>query len=402
MGRRPGVAPLPAAMVLVVTAAAVAWVAHAGGGSASAGAAGTWERAPTPPLGPRERAVGVWTGREAIVFGGAGPPFYPPDWDGPTVEPPPLRDGAAFDPRTASWRSIAPAPLGIDFATAVTVGASVYVSVPRRHRSFASRRVVLAYRIEGDRWERLPSPPARGHLQLVAAGERLVAFAARARTGPPGYVLGSGQRAWRPLPDDPFARRWPRGLFWNGRSLVLITTVPLGPDALGRPLARAATLRPGARSWRVLPDSKDVLYGRLQWVRAGSKLVSPELDEGSGRFRWGRPLGGILDPERGTWSDLPELPEAFDFEFGTGVLTRRLGTYSYPHGWVLDMAAGRWLLIPRLPTGWRFQLGGATAVGMNRKLLAFGGPRYGRNERGRLVNEAWIWSPPPAEHRRRS
>lgn len=32
---------------------------------------------------------------------------------------------------------------------------------------------------------------------------------------------------------------------------------------------------------------------------------------------------------------------------------------------------------------------------MNRKLLAFGGPRYGRNDRGRLVNEAWIWSPPP-------
>lgn len=131
MGRRPGVAPLPAAVVLVVTAAAVAWVAHAGGGYASAGAAGTWERAPTPPLGPRERAVGVWTGREAIVVGGAGPPFYPPDWDGPTVEPPPLRDGAAFDPRTASWRSIAPAAGGCSFRGSRPAGGSSSAEPPR-------------------------------------------------------------------------------------------------------------------------------------------------------------------------------------------------------------------------------------------------------------------------------
>jgi hypothetical protein len=385
------VAPLPVAVVLVVTAAVAAYAA---GSSSSEGGAGSWERAPTPPLSAREDALGVWTGREAIVFGGDGPPFYPPTWEGTVDETPPLRDGAAYDPRTRSWRPIAPAPVGVHLGTAVVAGGRVYVSVPIRPGGFASRRILLAYRIGEDRWERLPSPPARGYVQLVAAGERLVVFGARSRAGPPGYVLRSGERAWRPLPDDPFPRRWPRGLFWNGRRLVLITTVPLGPDAQGRPLARAATLRLSARRWRRLPDSKDVLYGQLQWVRVGSRLVSPELDDGSGRFRWGRPLGGILDPERGVWSDLPELPATFDFEFGSGVLTRTLGTYQFPHGWVLDMAAGRWLLIPRLPTGWGFEWGGATAVGMNRKLLAFGGPRYGRNKRGRLVNEAWIWSPP--------
>jgi hypothetical protein len=400
MGRRPGVAPLPAVVVLVVTAAAVALVAYAAGSSSSAGAAGSWERAPAAPLSAREDALGVWTGREAIVFGGSGPPYYSPGWEGPTVERPPLRDGAAFDPRTRTWRPISPAPVGVHLGTAVFAGGSVYVSVAMPPGGFASRRVLVAYRVEDDRWERLPSPPARGHVQLVAAGERLVAFRARPRPGPPGYLLRKGERAWRPLPDDPFPRRWPRGLFWNGRRLVLITTVPLGPDAQGRPLARAATLRLHARRWRKLPDSGDVLYGHLRWVRVGSRLVSSELEDGSGEFRWGRPVGGILDPERGVWSDLPELPATFGFEFGTGVLTRTLGTYQFPHGWVLDMARHEWLLIPRLPTGWGFEWGGATAVGMNRDLLAFGGPRYGRRGRGRLVNEAWIWSPPAAAAQR--
>jgi len=99
---------------------------------------------------------------------------------------------------------------------------------------------------------------------------------------------------------------------------------------MNRLLARAATLELGARRWRRLPDSHSVLYGRLFWVRVGHRLVSPWLGDGSPHYQWGRPLGGILDPEKGIWSDLPDPPERSKYEFGTGVVTRTRGHYSFP------------------------------------------------------------------------
>jgi hypothetical protein len=42
--------------------------------------------------------------------------------------------------------------------------------------------------------------------------------------------------AGRPAPAEA-----PRGLYWNGSRLVLISSVPLGRDGMNRPLARAAT-----------------------------------------------------------------------------------------------------------------------------------------------------------------
>jgi hypothetical protein len=368
----------------VAVLAAVGTIPVAGCGSADSQRterAGSWREAPAPPLSAREWAVGVWTGREALVIGGNDGPVYAPNYDGPTVETPPRRDGAAFNPRTRSWRPIADAPIGIENSSGVAVGGSVYIGVPADpERPTVSPTRLLAYRIDRDRWDSPPPPPKRAY-SLVVADDRLIAFGGRPRTGPPGYVLRRDGRSWRPLPADPLPRKPPRGLYWNG---------------LNRPLARAATLELGARRWRRLPDSHSVLYGRLFWVRVGHRLVSPWLGDGSPRYHWGRPLGGILDPERGIWSDLPDPPERSKYEFGTGVVTRTRGHYAFPHGLVLDTTRNRWILLPALPTGWGFEIGGATVVSMGRNLLAFGGPRFPRgSEGGRLVNDAWVWSPPP-------
>jgi hypothetical protein len=186
-------------------------------------------------------------------------------------------------------------------------------------------------------------------------------------------------------------------IVWSGRRLVLIGFDPAADRADNPPLARAATLRLGDGAWRRLPDSDHVLWGHGFWVRVGDRLVSPELGTGDERYSFGRPYGGILDPERGKWSELPNVPEPTKergTEFGTGVVTRSRLVGGIPTLLVLDMTGGDWIRVPRLwgdrsaPQGW-------TGVNTRRKLILFGGARFNRRHpEGVLLKDAWIWTPP--------
>jgi len=117
-----------------------------------------WRRLPTSPLAPRSEAVTAWTGKEVLVWGGQthgsltafGDEFsdgalYDPArdtwrpmaawplaprygaravwtgtrfvvWGGASAEagedPPPLADGAAYDPSSNHWAKMSPGPLG--------------------------------------------------------------------------------------------------------------------------------------------------------------------------------------------------------------------------------------------------------------------------------------------------
>jgi hypothetical protein len=365
-------------------------------GSGRVGAAGSWQRLPDPPLSPREQAVGVWTGREALIFGGSDAPPTPPGASGGSPgRKPPLRDGAAFDPRSRSWRRIAAAPVPIEpiSPTAVARG-SVYVAVPRNPGSRDTRMDLIAYRLRADRWERIPSPPRRNY-SLIGIGHRLLAAGPGRGPVPLSlFALGPNERRWLELPRPPM-----HGTFtWTGRRLVVIGFDPAARDARNPPLARAATLKLGDDQWRRLPDSDHVLWGHGFWVRVGHRLVSPELGTGNTDYDFGRPYGGILDPERGVWSELPNVPEPddeFGSEFGTGVLTRTRLVGGLPNLLVLDMTRGDWVRVPRLWPGHSAPLY-STSVNTRRKLLIFGGARFNRpHPEGQLLNDAWLWTPPP-------
>jgi hypothetical protein len=373
-----------AAGALAIAALAAPSVAH-----------GAWRELPQAPLSPREAAVGVWTGREALVLGGSDSAPCPPNAGCRAATVPPLREGAAYDPRTRSWRRIADAPVAFDFANAVRVRRRVYVVTPGNDTRPGSPPAALAYDIRRDRWRRLPTPPApQRNYSLVAAGRRVVVHGFL--LGPsdsPGYVLARGGRAWRPLPPAPLPNNG-QALVWSGRELIAIRSAYVGRDLSRPPLARAAAYSFRTGRWRRLPDSETVLFGH-GWVRVGRRLVSPALGTGDGEYRWGRPHGGILDPERGTWSDLPNPPAVGPSVFGTGVLTRARGHYSSLGGWVLDMTRERWLEIPRLDRQ-RSGIFGRTIADAGRGLLAFGGARFGRRAPdGGLLDDAWLWTPPP-------
>lgn len=382
----------------VVSLVAVAGLSLAGcgfGGSDTAEPAGSWRQAPAAPLSPREQAFGIWTGREALVVGGSDAPPCPPGAACGRLDTAPLRDGAAFNPRTRSWRRITDAPVGFDFAEGAVVGGTVFVATPGSEARPGAPSAMLAYRVDRDRWRRLPSPPdpKRNHT-LLAAGDRLVVYdRGGGRREPPGYVLRRGGRSWRALPPDPLPNTHPQSMAWTGRELVLVGSAHVGRKAAEPPLARAAALRVGAGRWRRLPDSETILYG-YHWVRVGPRLINPALGDGGGEYRWGRPHGGILDPARGLWSDLPNPPAAGPSEFGVGVLTRTRGHYFSAHGWVLDTSRDRWSRIPRLGPN-RTHIGGRTVTSAGRQLIVFGGARFDRTAPGgRLLDTTWIWSPP--------
>ena len=364
------------------------------GGSAEIRAVGSWQRLPDAPLSPREAAMGVWTGREVLILGGSGDTPTPPGAGSSRKPKPPLRDGVAFSPRTRSWRPIAPAPIGLEsfFPTAV-VRRSVYIAVPRNPGVRHTRMDLLKYRPQANRWERLPSPPRRNYTLVGVAGRLLAAGPERGPVPLSLFQFERRARRWRELPRPPM-----RGaITWNDRRLVIIGFDPAADHFPNPPLARAATLRFGDAAWRRLPDSDHVPWGHGFWVRVGTRLVSPELGIGNERYSFGRPYGGILDPERGIWSELPNVPEPSEergTEFGTGVLTRDRLVGGIPNLLVLDTARDDWIRVPRLwrDRDWRQS---PTLVNTRRALIAFGGARWNRaHPDGELLKDAWIWTPP--------
>ena len=368
----------------LAAAAAVPFVAGASGGSS----AGGWQSVPRGPLSPREGALGLWTGSEVLVVGGSDTSPCPPSAGCLPVSDPPLADGAAYDPVRRSWRRIAGAPAGFEFATGAVVGRRAYFLGDNSPARRGPARVMLAYRIGADRWRRL-RPPARDRrvsYRLLGAGSRLLAFGGG--RGHPPFKLLAGSR-WRRLPPDGLGHGNGRMLAWSGRELVALTC---GPSDGSTPcLLRAAVFDFAARTWRRLPDSEIQMAGGIWWGDGQGRIVNPLLgsSDGGAVNGWGRsyPNGGVLDVQGGSWGALPNPPSANEWE-GTGVLTPAGAEYGAAQGYVLDLASSTWLRIPPLAYAQS-----RTVVAAGRDLFAFGGARFDDRGRGRLLGTARIWSP---------
>jgi hypothetical protein len=78
-----------------------------------------WRRLPPVPVGLAD-AIGAWTGRELVVFGGVSSPGHP------GVGYTRLR-GAAYDPVTDRWRVLSPSPLPAPVFSGVWTGRELVV-----------------------------------------------------------------------------------------------------------------------------------------------------------------------------------------------------------------------------------------------------------------------------------
>ncbi|GAA0433675.1 hypothetical protein Aca07nite_01680 [Actinoplanes capillaceus] len=340
-----------------------------------------WTALPKSPLSPREAVLGLWTGREVLLIGGSDAAPCPPSASC-VGDPTPLTDGAAFDPATDRWRKIADSPVPLTGGEGAVIDGTAYVLPP-------DGGGLLAYRIDGDVWARLPVPFGGGY-HLLAAGDRLVAYlGSEEYGGGKDFIFDPRTATWSALPVDPLSPAFNRAMAWSGSELVLFDQELVPNPGSGKPaLTRAATLDLAAGSWRRLPDSE--ILGTGPWLAAGGELVSPILDSADGGEvdGWGRsyPYGGSVAPATGAWSDLPK-PPAGDV-YSAGARTDSTAVYFGSGGLVLDTTTGTWQRVPAIPGG---DVTHRTVVAAGVRMLVFGGASFGATPT--VVDDAWIWAP---------
>jgi len=183
----------------LVAAAAGALIGRATKSGEEAGSAPTWQTLPTAPIVGRLGPGAVWTGTEMIIWGGAA--------RSGTIER--EYEGAAYNPATSTWRTIAPSPPGVQ----------------------------------------------GGGTGVVWTGNEIVVWASNSPDGPVGAaVYDLSTDSWRRLPSGPLGKREGYSSAWTGKELIVVGG-SLG-DTLAKPVA--AALEPQIGSWRLLPALNEV------------------------------------------------------------------------------------------------------------------------------------------------
>ncbi len=225
----------PAPVVVWTGAELIAW---GGGCCGDFNATGTayrpstnrWRRLPTSPLAGRQQAAAVWTGTEMVIVGGFADRTFP---DGVTRSVT-FRDGAAYNPRTNTWRKLPQMPAGRRAAAVVWTGRDVLVvggwkPVVSDTATVAPAAVGLfAYRPATNRWRLLqPLPRGRFGAATVWTGSRLIVAGGtvvrRSKEVATTSVLSFDPRrnAWSALATMPGPRRNDAAAVWTGRTLIV-------------------------------------------------------------------------------------------------------------------------------------------------------------------------------------
>ena len=383
--RRMGVRMRSRRRLVVGAAAAVAVVLAVGGtlvgtGRVSVGPShgrGSWREVPAAPISPRANALSVWTGREVVVLGGEAQPCAPnADYCG--LGEADLRDGAAYDPRSNTWRDIPPAPVPVGPGDRLVVADGVVVL--RHWLQHGSRW--FTYEPDHHRWSRIDRVPAGVGDLPSAYGSKVYALLGRRVA-----VYDVRSFRWSVLPPD-----------LQGRSLRQrrVTATPFGPVVTGYDSAAAAdgsvSTTPvvadvfDGTAWDRLPPS-GIAGNDWSWV--GDRMVDFDSFAHQGMApRPGLALGGLLDPSSGRWSPLPdsalETPEHSWSAVAFGP-----GAWAACWGLVYDVAGGEAWTLPR-PHDAPDQ--GVTATWAGDRLLAFGGASFGSNG-STASNHAWLYTP---------
>ena len=217
------------AVVVVAGIAALAVVM-----SRSESSSSPWKPLPAAPIAGRIGEGVVWTGKETIVWGGVTRTG--------TVKR--AADGAAYNPTTRTWRTLASAPAGV----LGDVGA-------------------------GAAW----------------TGKAAVFWAGNSPDGPVGgAVYDPATDTWRRLPPGPLGPREGYSSVWTGKELLIISGT--SGDGLAAPIAGAVNPRTG--SWRLLPALNSItglLANGAVWDGSevfvmGRRSLCPEQGSACARF----------------------------------------------------------------------------------------------------------------------
>jgi hypothetical protein len=245
-------APAGGGLVVWTGRELIGWGGGCCGDASSDGAAydprtNRWRRLPHSPLAGSQEPAGAWTGRELVVLVGNTNPADGKPW------PARFARAAAYDPATDSWRRIARPPEQRDGASAVWDGREVLLvggTRPRQGGSPVPARTVLAYDPRTGSWRRLaPLPRGRSGAVTSWTGKRLLVWGGmggkRLQHVRDGYAYDPARNRWELLPSAPLPRGVEPAGVWTGRSLTIWGGVPT--ETWGRYRPAAASFTPTAR-----------------------------------------------------------------------------------------------------------------------------------------------------------
>lgn len=312
------------------------------------------------PLGVRGRHDVLWTGEEMIVWGGANGDRLPN-----------LIDGAAFDPDTATWRMLAPAPLENSTVTRAIWAEDMMIVV--------SREATLAYDPKVDVWSVIAGgiyPPDYPGL-TAGMGDGVAAWTS---SGIQLLDLDSG--AWTQLPSPGFGT----GDRWDSTLRVVDGTL-YAIGSVGYCGGREAASWSGT-DWAYLPvveldggEYADCSYPNQTGV-AGGTLVA-----------WGDDIHESMayDPDANVWSPIETFPLAGSegpsgpVQLDDGFLVPRWG-----EGAIFDPATGTWAHVVLAGSGEDTEM-----VWTGEELLMWGWECCYGDGRDEFVSmDAWRWTPP--------
>lgn len=211
------------AFVVLLATSCVQPQKRTGGRDAAQLKGGSWSRLPPAPIAARADVIGVWSGTELLVWGGASGP-------GRTDL---HADGAAYNPRTKRWRVIPPAPLNGRTAAAA--------------HAWTGQELVV--------W---------GGYDRIREGDSHVVG--------DGAAYNPSTNAWRMLPPGPLGPRSDAVAIWTSKELIIVG----GHRGDGRANPGGAAYDPATDQWRLLPTPSlpaghDVSYPFTVWT--GSRLM---------------------------------------------------------------------------------------------------------------------------------
>ena len=219
------------AAVAVVLVAGLAGFVAGRATEEEAPASPRWQTLPPAPIAARIAEGVVWTGNEMIVWGGVTQKAVGPA--GPCDRC--ASDGAAYDPAARTWRSIAPAPAGVEGVAAVAwTGRQMVVWASNSPDGPSG---AAAYDPATDSWRRLPAGPLGSRELFVSAwtGKELLVV---------GGALGDTQAKPIAAALDPAAGTWrvvtafdelaffggPSGMVWSGHEVFVMGSLSLCPE----------------------------------------------------------------------------------------------------------------------------------------------------------------------------
>jgi N-acetylneuraminic acid mutarotase len=261
-----------------------------------------WRAMAVPPtaFAGRYNAVSAWTGTEMIAWGGRGAVS--------ATSTGVLSDGAAYDPKKDTWRTIAAASTelskGRELATAVF--ASGKLMIWGGQDATAIYATGALYDPAADTWKSMAASPLGAHSGAVSVWSTTTNELLIWAEGE-GAHYDPGADKWTMMPAAPISsRNGERALFVGGKMIVWS-----GCPGGGACSNDGASYDPATKTWTKLADPPAALDGRYGFadVFDGSKMI---VWGGYGGFEVGntfKKTGAKYDPTSNAWTMISPTPD---------------------------------------------------------------------------------------------